>query len=62
MIDIPSEERQCQDPMGGFSGGEQGLLGGAKVVTWVLPFMVSRLTAEMMMVIKMILLDDLYRS
>ena len=57
MIDIPSEEMQCQDPMGGSSGGEQGLLGGAIVVTWVLPFMVSMMTAEMMMVIKMIMLD-----
>ena len=35
MIDsLPSEDRQCQKPMEGSSGGEQELLWGVVVVTW----------------------------
>ena len=31
---LPSEDRQCQKPMGGSSGGEQEPLWGVVVVTW----------------------------
>ena len=31
---LPSEDRQCQKPMEGSSGGEQELLWGVVVVTW----------------------------
>ena len=35
---LPSEDRQCQKPMGGSSGGEQGALWGVVVLTLCFPY------------------------